>query len=190
MLRQYLRDRRRQRRLAVIDVANRPYVYVRLRPIKLFLRHDFSLLPLPARREAISICPLRALKSRISVVRVNLQKSLPQLGRNLLDPSQVFLADKRLVADRERLVQLRRILAQQTFIQNLLKLPNSQPLVRYRSKEEVCAIDGKGCVNTLRQLLKALLILNRKNRLLKHPLSLPRPKHCKFKSLPSFTWQP
>src|SRR3989441_6241566 len=38
-LRQHLRDRRRQRRLPVVDVPNRPYVHVRLRPIKLFLRH-------------------------------------------------------------------------------------------------------------------------------------------------------
>ena len=40
VLGQHLRDRRRQRRLAVIDVPNRPYVYMRLRPVKLFLAHD------------------------------------------------------------------------------------------------------------------------------------------------------
>ena len=39
VLLQYLRDRRRQRRLAVIDVPNRSHVHVRLRTIKLFLRH-------------------------------------------------------------------------------------------------------------------------------------------------------
>ncbi len=32
-------DRRRQRRLAVIDVSDRPHVYVRLAAIKFFLRH-------------------------------------------------------------------------------------------------------------------------------------------------------
>jgi hypothetical protein len=42
MLRQNLRDRRRQRRFAMINVTNRPYVYVRLAAIKFFLRHDFS----------------------------------------------------------------------------------------------------------------------------------------------------
>jgi hypothetical protein len=36
VLLQYLRDRRRQRRLAVVDVTNRPYVAVRLRPFKFF----------------------------------------------------------------------------------------------------------------------------------------------------------
>src|SRR5438132_1116011 len=36
---QHLRDRRRQRRLAVIDVPNRPHVHVRLRPLVLRLRH-------------------------------------------------------------------------------------------------------------------------------------------------------
>ena len=36
---QYLGDRRRQRRLAVIDVPDRPHVTVRLRTIKFFLRH-------------------------------------------------------------------------------------------------------------------------------------------------------
>jgi hypothetical protein len=39
MLRQNLRDRRRQRRLAMINVTNRPYVAVRLIPLKLFFRH-------------------------------------------------------------------------------------------------------------------------------------------------------
>ena len=50
VLRQYLRDRRRQRRLAVIDVSNRPYVAVRLCPIKFFLRHFLFSFVAPARR--------------------------------------------------------------------------------------------------------------------------------------------
>src|SRR5207245_1874788 len=37
---QHLRDRRRQRRLAVVDVPDRPDVHVRLRPLVLRLRHD------------------------------------------------------------------------------------------------------------------------------------------------------
>src|SRR5262245_49853597 len=37
---QHLRDRTRQRRLAVINVPDRPDVHVRLRPIKLLLGHD------------------------------------------------------------------------------------------------------------------------------------------------------
>src|SRR5262249_12972401 len=37
---QHLRDRTRQRRLAVIYVPDRPNVHVRLRPIKLLLGHD------------------------------------------------------------------------------------------------------------------------------------------------------
>jgi hypothetical protein len=43
MLRQHLRNRRRQRRLAMIDMPNRPDVYVRLAAIKFFLAHDCSL---------------------------------------------------------------------------------------------------------------------------------------------------
>ena len=39
VLLQNLRDRRRQRRLAVVDVTNRPYVAVRLIPFKFFFRH-------------------------------------------------------------------------------------------------------------------------------------------------------
>ena len=39
VLLQHLRDRRRQRRLAVIDVPDRPHVHMRLRTIKFFLRH-------------------------------------------------------------------------------------------------------------------------------------------------------
>ena len=42
VLLQYLGDRRRQRRLAVIDVPDRPHVHVRLRTIKFFLRHKSS----------------------------------------------------------------------------------------------------------------------------------------------------
>jgi hypothetical protein len=35
----HLRDRRRQRRLAVVNVPDRPHVHVGLRPLKDFLRH-------------------------------------------------------------------------------------------------------------------------------------------------------
>jgi hypothetical protein len=40
MLGQNLRDRRRQRRLPVIDMPNGSYVYVRLTTVKFFLCHD------------------------------------------------------------------------------------------------------------------------------------------------------
>jgi hypothetical protein len=43
VLLQYLGYRCRQRRLAVIDVTNRPDVHVRLRTIKLFLAHSSSV---------------------------------------------------------------------------------------------------------------------------------------------------
>jgi hypothetical protein len=43
MLGQRLGDRRRQSGLAVIDVTDGPYVYVRLAAIKFFLRHNLSL---------------------------------------------------------------------------------------------------------------------------------------------------
>ena len=36
----YFRDRRRQRRLPMVDVPHRPHVHVRLRPLKLLLRHE------------------------------------------------------------------------------------------------------------------------------------------------------
>src|SRR5437588_753568 len=48
---QHLRDRRRQRRLAVVDVPDRPHVHVRLRPLVIGLRHA----PLP---------PVRAVRRR------------------------------------------------------------------------------------------------------------------------------
>ncbi len=44
VLLQYLRDRCRQRRLAVIHVPNRPDVHVRLASVKFFLRHACLLL--------------------------------------------------------------------------------------------------------------------------------------------------
>jgi len=43
LLRQHLRDRSRQRRLAVVDVTDRPDVEVRLGPHELLLRHCFLL---------------------------------------------------------------------------------------------------------------------------------------------------
>ena len=39
--------RRRQRRLAVVDVADRPHVHVRLRTIEFLLGHGFSICQLP-----------------------------------------------------------------------------------------------------------------------------------------------
>jgi hypothetical protein len=38
-----LGDRRRQRRLAVIDVTDRAHIHMRLRSLKLLLRHLFVL---------------------------------------------------------------------------------------------------------------------------------------------------
>jgi hypothetical protein len=70
MLRQNLRNRRRQRRLAMIDVPDRPDVYVRLAAIKFFLTHDVSpycqkfkgpswrLIPFCARQQP-SLAPAR-----------------------------------------------------------------------------------------------------------------------------------
>jgi hypothetical protein len=47
----HLRDRRRQGRLAVVDVPHRPHVQVRFVPLKLLLRHDdFSLAKNPVVR--------------------------------------------------------------------------------------------------------------------------------------------
>ena len=43
LLRHHLRQRRRQRRLAVIHVPNRPHVHVRLRTLELFFSHDLYL---------------------------------------------------------------------------------------------------------------------------------------------------
>ncbi len=43
LLRQYLGDRRRQCRLAMVDVTDRPDVAMRLGPLKLRLRHRFLL---------------------------------------------------------------------------------------------------------------------------------------------------
>jgi hypothetical protein len=42
VLLQHLSDGRRQRRLAMVDVTNRPYVAVRLIPFKFFFRHLLS----------------------------------------------------------------------------------------------------------------------------------------------------
>ena len=47
-LRQNLRDRRRQRRLAMVDVTDRPNVAVRLRPLKLLPSPSFLLSVLAA----------------------------------------------------------------------------------------------------------------------------------------------
>jgi len=43
VLRQYLGDRRRQRRLAMIDVSDRPYIAVRLITLKFLFRHNSAL---------------------------------------------------------------------------------------------------------------------------------------------------
>src|SRR5690606_15126541 len=48
-LRHHLRQRRRQRRLPVVHVPNRPHVHVRLRTLKLSFRHCASLVALSRR---------------------------------------------------------------------------------------------------------------------------------------------
>jgi hypothetical protein len=42
MFLQHLRDRRRQRRLAMVNVTNRPHVAVRLITIKFLFRHKIA----------------------------------------------------------------------------------------------------------------------------------------------------
>jgi hypothetical protein len=62
VLLQNFRDRRRQRRLAMVDVTNRPYVAVRLCPFKFFFRHFLSSFVAPACRRLFreSIVVLRS----------------------------------------------------------------------------------------------------------------------------------
>src|SRR6266516_4264557 len=48
LVRRHLRQRRRQRRLPVIHVPNRPHVHVRLRPLKLCLSHDLLVVRSPS----------------------------------------------------------------------------------------------------------------------------------------------
>src|SRR5262249_703111 len=54
LLRQNQRDRRRQRRLPVIHVPNRPYVHVRLAAIELLFSHFPSPISIS---EAVTCCP-------------------------------------------------------------------------------------------------------------------------------------
>jgi hypothetical protein len=44
VLLQHLRDRRRQRRLAMVNVTNRPNIHVRLAAVKFLFRHDVLFL--------------------------------------------------------------------------------------------------------------------------------------------------
>src|SRR5208282_5304835 len=64
---QDLRDRRRQRRLAMVNVTNRPYVAVRLRPFKFLLCH---LLLAPCGAGALARVSLN--QNRIVFPAVNL----------------------------------------------------------------------------------------------------------------------
>ena len=59
-LRQYLRDRRRQRRLAVIDMPDRPDIAMRLRPTKLRLRHRCGILWLKRTTKSSALAAVRA----------------------------------------------------------------------------------------------------------------------------------
>src|SRR5437899_3195751 len=67
---QHLRDRRRQRRLPVIDVPNRPHVHVRLRPLVLRLRHSSTPLGGP-QREPVRAGARPAILAMISSARAD-----------------------------------------------------------------------------------------------------------------------
>src|SRR5881628_401885 len=75
VLRQHLRDARRQRRLPVIDMPDRPHVHVRLRSLVFLFRHAFLLEPSEPRR----LLSRLQLKRRVSV-------SVPQSGRRDSNP--------------------------------------------------------------------------------------------------------
>src|SRR5690606_13743508 len=82
--RQVLGDRRRQRRLAVVNVADRPDVYMRLRPLKYFLTHVPARPPRTARARSPQVN--RAL-APVQSKRVN-DKMEPPMG---FDPMTSFL---------------------------------------------------------------------------------------------------
>ncbi len=99
VLRQHLRDRRRQRRLAVINVTNRPYVHVRFGTVKLFLRHDMSLSSSgPARSGRRVEADLWGILSSSSVVGVELEETITKIGADALEGSEVQLANLALVS--------------------------------------------------------------------------------------------
>src|SRR5438046_993397 len=62
---QHLRDRRRQRRLAMIDVPNRPHVHVRLLPLVLRLRHA-PYLPLAVATARFEMEPMSGIEPETS----------------------------------------------------------------------------------------------------------------------------
>src|SRR5260370_684534 len=63
LLRQYLGDRRRQRRLSIVHVPDRSHVHVRLRPLELFLAHFAPLSMEPFSRIELETSSLPRMRS-------------------------------------------------------------------------------------------------------------------------------
>ena len=88
--RQRLGDRRRQGRLAVVDVPDRPHVHMRLRPLKLLLPHLRSLLLSSSKDDVLRrgkrVSPANTKRGSLSLSPPNLLEPTPGL-----EPGTSFL---------------------------------------------------------------------------------------------------
>ena len=84
-----------------------------------------------------------------SVIRVRLEIPLPQLNRHLLDQPQITLTSQPLIGDRKRAIQRNCFLAEQTAIQNAVKIANPEPRSCDTIQEDIdvtrvkCGIDER-----------------------------------------------
>src|SRR6185312_65039 len=158
VLRQYLRDRRRQRRLAVVNVPNRPHVHVRLRPVKLLLRH-ISL--------AISFSGA-GTRFRPLVLSVEPVKLLSDLGRDLFDAAEVLFANLAAVGIAQLRIGGLRRLAEEAMRQNGFKLTDTQLRAAHLAQKIGDAGRGEGLVQRLPHFGEGRFVLNGDDCLLKH----------------------
>src|ERR1019366_10070455 len=155
VLAQYLGDGRRKRCLAVMDVSDRAYVYMRLAAVKFFFRHDSLALAVP----------------------VKFVELLAQGQVHCLQRRQIKLADLGLVADRERVIQLLRSTAtfrqrpvsalQQLLAQHAIKIADWNSLALQHPEKPFHRFRGENPRYCRSKLLKLLEPIHRNAGLFK-----------------------
>src|SRR5205809_938416 len=156
VLLQYFRDRRRQRGLAMINMTDRAHVHVRFGSFEFLFRH-------------VSL-------SSSSVIAVNFLIFRPQLRRYLFHFRQIKLTHLRLIANRQRFVQLLRCRSrfcervrflQDAVCQNRLQVPHPASRAVHSLEKLFNFLSCQSANYRALQFLKFLLSFNLNGRLLK-----------------------
>jgi hypothetical protein len=153
----------------VINVTDRPDIYVRLRTVKLFLAHNARLLRYwPAQNRRSRHTAKFQTEAAISVVGIEAKELSPQLRVNPLQTGEIEFANLPLIGVTKLRIFRQGGISEHLLSQNGFKVPDAQTSMLDGLKESSDAAGRKRCLNRLMDYSEPLGVLYRKNCLLIH----------------------